>query len=172
MHRVPTSSHNYKINLSPGQSLTMSTGTHINIRWYCHQLLSTSMKVTFPQIHGCRLHFLHVSLCASQPGEFPIHSPSCSIKGSFSVSIKLLMPRKQSILSQQCPHRCALPLTLLCWTAPPLWFPELKGADLTGSREAKKKRGLWIWHLGRDKRELLPSQWAGFDLASREICLW
>lgn len=139
MHRVPTSSYNYKINLSPGQSLTMSTGTHINIRWYCHQLLSTSMKVTFPQIHGCRLHFLHVSLCASQPGEFPIHSPSCSIKGSFSVSIKLLMPRKQSILSQQCPHRCALPLTLLCWTAPPLWFPELKGADLTGSREAKKK---------------------------------
>lgn len=139
MHRVPTSSYNYKINLSPGQSLTMSTGTHINIRWYCHQLLSTSMKVTFPQIHGCRLHFLHVSLCASQPGEFPILSPSCSIKGSFSVSIKLLMPRKQSILSQQCPHRCALPLTLLCWTAPPLWFPELKGADLTGSREAKKK---------------------------------
>lgn len=122
--------------IESGQTLTMSTGTHINIRWYYHQLLSTSMKVTFPQIHGC---FLHVSLCASQPGEFPTLSPSCSIKGSFFVSIKLLMPRKQSILSQQCPLRCALPLTLLCWTAPPLWFPELKGADLTGSREAEKK---------------------------------
>lgn len=60
------------------------------------------------------------------------HSPS--IKGSFSVSIKLLMPRKQSILSRQRPLHCALPLTLLRRTALPLRFCELKGADLTGSR--------------------------------------
>lgn len=91
------------------QTGTLISDDEVSFFFYHYYLWCTfSMKVTLTEIHCCPLHFRLVSLRASQPGKFPIPSTcrtyflssfhSCSIKGIFSVSIKLLMLRKQSIL--------------------------------------------------------------------------
>lgn len=87
-----------------------------------------------------------------------------------SFSIRLLMPRKQSILPQKCPPNCALPPTLLCRTALPLWFSELNGTYFTGSSYSHEKRGWEYLTLVVIKANNFPRSVQ--DLIFKKVKLW